>query len=130
LFSPSDQIFSSNGQSLFAKGDADNDRTPFTLTESGTYKLVLDGSADSIGDYSFRLVDASAAAILSLNTPISGSLNPGLKTDVYQINGVAGQKLKFDPLLTGSVNGSWALYNSNNQYVIPLYPMMVTTYYC
>jgi hypothetical protein len=118
LFSPSGQIFSAGSQSIFDNIDADLDRRPITLTESGTYKLVLDGSADSTGDYSFRLVDVSTAAILSLNTPTSGTLNPGLKTEVYQINGVAGQKLKFDSLLTGAVNGSWALYNSNNQYLI------------
>jgi large repetitive protein len=118
LFSPSGQIFNAGNQSIFDNSDADFDRSPITLTESGTYKLVLDGSADSTGDYSFRLVDVSTAAILSLNTPTSGTLNPGLKTEVYQINGVAGQKLKFDSLLNGVVNGSWALYNSNNQYLI------------
>jgi membrane-associated phospholipid phosphatase/methionine-rich copper-binding protein CopC len=109
------QLISPSGQTIFGNGDADSDRDPITLTEAGTYKLILDGYADNTGDYSFKLIDAAAATNLTLNTNISGTLDPGLKTEIYRINGTAGQKLKFDSLLTGSVNGNWKLYNANNQ---------------
>jgi membrane-associated phospholipid phosphatase/methionine-rich copper-binding protein CopC len=109
------QLISPSGQTVFGNGDADADLNPVTLTEVGTYKLILYGYLDNTGDYSFKLIDATAAPNLSLNTNISGTLDPGLKTEIYRINGTAGQKLKFDSLLTGSVNGTWILYNANNQ---------------
>ncbi|MFM6116760.1 MAG: Ig-like domain-containing protein [Sphaerospermopsis kisseleviana] len=114
-------LISPSGQTVFSLGDADSDRSPFTLTETGTYKLIIDGYLDNTGDYSFRLIDASAATNLALNTQVAGTLDPGLETAIYRINGTAGQKLRFDSLITGFVNGYWTLYKPGNQYVTSYY---------
>ncbi len=108
------QLISPSGQTIFFNGDADSNRAPVTLAEVGTYKLVVDGNGADTGNYSFNLIDVGAASLLSLNANISGTLDPGLKTLIYRINGTAGQKLKFDSLLTSSANGNWTLYNLNN----------------
>ena len=101
--------------------DADSERNLFTLAETGTYKLIIDGYLDNTGDYSFRLIDASAATNLALNTQVTGTLDPGLETAIYRITGTAGQKLRFDSLNSGFVYGYWTLYNPGNQYVTSYY---------
>ncbi|QLE56855.1 Ig-like domain-containing protein [Nostoc sp. TCL26-01] len=111
------QLISPSGQQVFYNGDADSDRQLLTLTETGTYKLILDGYLDNTGDYSFRLLDASAAPTITLDTTVTNTLNPGLETDIYRINGNAGQKLRFDALISGSVSGNWTLYGTGNQYI-------------
>ncbi|BCL35091.1 Ig-like domain-containing protein [Nostoc sp. MS1] len=111
------QLISPSGQQVFYNGDADSDRTPFTLTETGTYRLILDGNGNSTGDYSFRLIDASAAPSVTLDQTITNTLNPGLETDIYRINGTAGQQLSFDSLIGSFVNANWTLYNQGNQFI-------------
>ena len=72
---------------------------PFFLSETGTYRLVVDGSGESTGDYSFRLSDAqSAATLLPLNTPVTGSLESGIEVDLYRLEGTAGQRIAFTDL--------------------------------
>jgi hypothetical protein len=116
-YSINTQLISPSGQTVLSNSDANSDRTPFTLTETGTYKLILDGNGNKTGDYSFRLIDASTAPTITLDTTITNTLNPGLEADVYRINGKAGQKLRFDSLITGFVNSNWTLYSPSNQYL-------------
>ena len=98
-------------------GVADSDRSLVTLTETGTYKLTIDGYLNNIGDYKFRLLDANAAPTITLGTNITNTLNPGLKTDIYRIDGTAGKRLRFDSLISGSASGNWTLYGGGNQYI-------------
>ncbi|MBO1352092.1 MAG: hypothetical protein EBE86_034160 [Hormoscilla sp. GUM202] len=57
------------------------------LTEAGTYRLVVDGDFSDIGDYNFRLLDVASAATLTLETEITGSLDPGKESDLYSFEG-------------------------------------------
>ena len=91
------------------------DWTPLTLTEAGTYRLVIDGDNNTTGSYSFRLSDIAATTALQVGTAISGSLNPGNEVDLYQFNGTVGQKLKFDLAAASWSGADWVLYNTNNQ---------------
>ncbi len=111
------QLISPSGQTVFSLGDADSDRTPFTLTEAGTYRLILDGQGDNTGNYSFNLIDASAATAITLGTTITETLTPGLQADIYRINGTAGQHLYFDSLITGFASANWYLYDADNKTV-------------
>ncbi|BAY73413.1 hypothetical protein NIES23_62410 (plasmid) [Trichormus variabilis NIES-23] len=110
LIYPSDP----NGKVILNNEDADSDKTPFTLTESGTYRLILDGLTDNTGDYSFNLINASAATEITLGTTVTDTLTPGLQTHIYQINGTAGQQLYFDSLAANS-NATWSLYGPGSQ---------------
>ena len=108
------QLFSPSGVSVF-NIFSDDDREPFTLTEAGTYRLVVDGGFNDTGDYSFRLLDTADVPTLTLDTVISGSLNPGKESDIYKFEGTAEQVLYFDNL--GTFNQRWQLYGPGGQLV-------------
>ncbi len=101
------QIFNINSYS---------DSNPLTLSESGTYYLLVDGESASPINYQFRLTD-TAYAPLSFDTPVTGSLSPAPATDVYLFAGTAGEKLTFASFndSNGFYGASWALYGPNNQ---------------
>ncbi len=61
-----------------------------SLTETGTYRLVLRGNT---GDYSFRLLDVADAPTLNLGTIVTDSLGPGAEMDIYKFRGTAGQRI-------------------------------------
>ncbi|NJR16282.1 MAG: hypothetical protein HC785_11565 [Calothrix sp. CSU_2_0] len=89
------------------RGDSDAS-APVTLTENGTYRLVVDTSFDATGDYSFRLLDAGQTK-LTFDEEQSGSLN-SRETALYQISGKVGDRITFD-IPSGSWEGlEWTLY--------------------
>ena len=90
------------------------DRDPFTLTQTGTYTLVLDGNGRSVGDYSFRILDLANATPMNLTAPISGSLNPRSRTDAYQFNGTKGQRISFDSISVNANDANWRLVSPAN----------------
>ncbi|MBE9078257.1 cadherin domain-containing protein [Romeria aff. gracilis LEGE 07310] len=108
LYSPSGVIYLDRSLS---SGDA----APFTLTEAGIYRLVIDGAGESTGSYSFNLLDVGQATPISLDVSQSGQLSPGQETHLYTFEGNARQRLFFDSMMNSS--GSWTLYNSGNQRV-------------
>ena len=98
--------------------NSDYDVGPFTLTAPGTYYLVQQSQSPyTTNDYSFRLIDVaqSPATALTLDTQITGTLNPGTKSDLYRFSGTNGQRLYFDAMPTNNPNGDWYLYGPNNQ---------------
>ncbi len=112
-------LLSPSGDSISINGDTDTDSSLITLTESGTYQLIIEGfvgAASSTGDYDFKLIDATASPVITLGTPISGTLSPGAESEFYRFTGAAGQRLTFDSLATAT-GASWRLYgpNSNGQ---------------
>jgi hypothetical protein len=50
------QLISPSGTTVF-NIPATNDRNPFFLTETGTYRILVDASGAVTGNYSFRLLD-------------------------------------------------------------------------
>ncbi|MGK7917648.1 MAG: hypothetical protein AB4038_19250, partial [Prochloraceae cyanobacterium] len=93
--------------------------TPFTLTEAGTHRLIIDGVNDTTGSYSFRLSDRALATALELNTPIPGTLETGNEVDLYQFTGTKGTILSFN--LDGAAwsGANWVLYDPNNGVLSP-----------
>ena len=61
-----------------------SDYGPFYLPETGGYTLVIKGSGDTVGDYSFRLLDMAGATLLGYDTNVSGQLNPQSSTVAYR----------------------------------------------
>jgi hypothetical protein len=103
------------GVQQFFSTSASADRGPLTLTETGTYYLIESNNLTSTPTYSFRMLDVAAQSTLSLNTTVSGSLNPGTSAVIYRYTGTAGQRLYFNWLSgTGS---NWALYGPTNQLI-------------
>lgn len=63
---------------------------------SGNYTLSIQGVADATGTYQFRLLDLANASTITPGTPVSGTLNPGNATDLFQFSANAGDKFYFD----------------------------------
>jgi len=113
---PSLSVFLLNpsGGTLHINTGAEYDAGPFTLTESGTYTLVLKATTEVTGNYGFRLIDIaqSPAMTVGLDTSIKGTNAPASSASVYRFTGTAGQRLFFDG--TGTNAGPWRLYAPDN----------------
>src|SRR6266446_1628080 len=111
------QLISPSGAIPFVNGNSDTDVGPFTLTESGTYTLLLKGSGDTTGDYSFRLIDVSQAPAQSLtfDTTVNGTNVPVTSASVYRFTGTNGQRLFFDFAATNIGVAYVSLYGPQNQ---------------
>jgi hypothetical protein len=82
-----------------------------TLNESGTYRIVVDGSSGATGSYSFRVLDQAAASVIQLDTEIAGTFGAsGFDSNIYRLNGAAGQRLYFSTG-GGADNNTWAIYD-------------------
>ena len=75
------QLLSPGGVSLFDRHTNVN-LGPFTLSETGSYRLVFDMSSPNLvgGPYSFRVLDVAAAPLISLDQHVKGEINPSLQT--------------------------------------------------
>src|SRR6266446_7083650 len=111
------QLISPSGAIPFVNGNSDSDVGPFTLTETGAYTLLLKGSGDTTGDYSFRLIDVSQAPAQSLtfDTTVNGTNVPVTSASVYRFTGTNGQRLFFDFAATNIGIASVYLYGPQNQ---------------
>jgi large repetitive protein len=93
------------------------DMTGFALTEAGSYKLVIDGSTRTIGDYSFSLLDIATAPMVNLGIEMVGTVANASSTTLYRFSGTNGQKLFFD--LAVRLGLTWALYDGDNELINP-----------
>ena len=107
LYSPSEAVV--------VDGTTQSDWLPFTLGETGRYKLVIDYIDNRTGDYSFTLSDRARVPALEFDTPIAGTLDPGKTTHLYQLMGTAGQQFSFDLEATSWTGASWTLYDPKGE---------------
>lgn len=114
-------LYSPLGTPLFATASNSGvaDEGPFTLTEVGTYQLVLQNPFASTIDYSFQLLDLAGAPEIKVGQTVNGILADGREGAVYQLSAKAGQVLYFDSLrsITRGLPSTyrWQLYNSDHQ---------------
>ena len=108
------QLISPSGAIPFVNGNSDSDVGLFTLTETGTYTLLQKGSGDYTNDYSFRLLDLAAGAVITNGVAVTNQLNPQTSTRLYRINGTAGQRIGITNLAASSGNASWSLVRPDN----------------
>ena len=113
-------LYDPAGNNVQIAHNADSDVGPITLTASGAYTLMIKGNGDTVGDYSFRLVDLAQApaTTLPLDTQVTSTMNPGTEADLYRFNVIAGQRLYFDAMPTNDPAGSWYLYGPDNQQLV------------
>ncbi|MFO1460363.1 MAG: hypothetical protein U1G08_13260 [Verrucomicrobiota bacterium] len=93
--------------------NSDSDQAPFTLNESGSYSLVIDGIGSITGPYKFRLYDVANLTPLAFDTVVTDTLNPGISARAYRFEGTAGQHLYLDGL-GANAGGQFFLYTPNN----------------
>ncbi len=114
------KLFSPTGVEIL-NNPTNSDWNPFTLTETGIYRFIIDGNGDTTGDYSFRLWDIVTTNTIEMGTAIFGNLNPGNEVELYHFTGSAGQKLSFDLAASSWTNADWVLYGLNNQVIAAPY---------
>jgi large repetitive protein len=83
------------GNAVFSVGEI-ADSGPYVLPRSGNYTLNVRGPGGASGNFNFRLLDGSAGPVLAVNTAVTNSLAAPYQTDIYQLNGTAGQRLFYD----------------------------------
>ena len=65
--------------------------------EPGSYQLLVNGINDLGPEpYAFRIVDISAATVMTPGTPVQAMLTPGTEADLYRFDAVAGDQFFFD----------------------------------
>jgi RHS repeat-associated protein len=108
LNAPRVDILDPNGQFLFRGPFAQlsdkvtRDSQPLRLNQNGAYRLViLAGKAETIR---FRFLDVDTAARVIVGVPLNGQLNQGLAADVYRVEAVAGERLRFEFSTTSFLN--------------------------
>ncbi len=88
---------------------------PIVLASPGNYQLSIRSNGNSAGSYTLRMLNLSSLQTLSLNTPITGALNPATTATAYRFNAVAGQKLYLDSSSTDTQNAAWRLISPTGQ---------------
>ncbi|MBL9172589.1 MAG: hypothetical protein JNL10_03555 [Verrucomicrobiales bacterium] len=86
-----------------------SDIGPTTLSESGAYTLLVDGAGETIGAFSFRILDLATVPDLPLDNIATETLDPGNSVRAYRLAGTAGQRIYFDAL-GNNAGGAWYLY--------------------
>ncbi|MEH2565659.1 CARDB domain-containing protein [Bradyrhizobium sp. AZCC 2289] len=84
---------------------------------SGNYTLSVKGLADTTGNYQFRLLDLANATTIVPGTAVTGALNPGNETNLYQFNANSGDQFYFDSqTVTGATSSTqWSLLDPNHR---------------
>ncbi|BAS59966.1 YD repeat protein (plasmid) [Leptolyngbya boryana NIES-2135] len=114
------QLYTPSGVLVYDKAIGD-DSGVTTLTEAGTYQLVVEGSGTTIGNYSFAVTDLSGLAPLPFGTSVTGTINSTQQVQFYRIEGKNGQILNFDASANRWDNGSWILYGSTGEILKQFY---------
>jgi hypothetical protein len=77
----------------------------------GEYTLSVSGPADATGSYAFRLLDLGIASVIVPGVSAAGTLSPGNETDVFRLEGIAGQRYFFDAVSATTTDTVWRLFD-------------------
>ncbi|EHJ10225.1 hypothetical protein CWATWH0003_5022t6, partial [Crocosphaera watsonii WH 0003] len=97
--------------SNFFSVSSSSNRGPFTLIETGTYTLTVEGVEGS--DYSFRVLDVADSTTIELNTDIAGSLGSFAETVLFTFVGTEGQTLELEPEFS---RNDYRVYSPSNEF--------------
>ena len=109
------QIFSPGGTDVFDYYTIYDYGLINALPESGQYTAVVSGYnvADS-STYDFELLDAAAAKVVTptvAGATVSGTLNPGLQSQLFQFAGTKGERVLFNNQTFASDSGTVYLFS-------------------
>ncbi|NJO96443.1 MAG: hypothetical protein HC764_10810 [Pleurocapsa sp. CRU_1_2] len=106
-------LYAPSGKRVWSQSSG-SDKDLTNLDETGTYRLVLDGSYKTVGAYSFRILDiADAAMTTDLDTVISGGFGDSTReTQIYRFTGNEGQPIYLDRTV-GYYYNSYSIYDTN-----------------
>ncbi|MCB1631072.1 MAG: LEPR-XLL domain-containing protein, partial [Pseudomonadales bacterium] len=84
---------------------------------AGDYTLVVDGSGDATGDFSFRLTSTASATELTPGTAVSGTLDPANATQAWRFDATAGERFFFDVQARSGGDVYWRLVDPDGRTV-------------
>ncbi|HEU6455071.1 MAG TPA: LamG domain-containing protein, partial [Roseateles sp.] len=73
-----------------------NDAFPLLDLQAGTYTLRIDANGENTSAYALRVLPTSALPVMAPGTQMTGTLNPGSRTDGWRFQGTAGTTYYFD----------------------------------
>ncbi|MBL8533517.1 MAG: putative Ig domain-containing protein, partial [Betaproteobacteria bacterium] len=85
------------------------DGTTILDLAAGTYRIVVDDSAEGTSTYSFRLVDLSTATPIERGAAIAGTLDPANSSHFYRFDAAAGEQFYFDRTASSGGDTYWRL---------------------
>ena len=91
--------------------------TPIYLPQDGSYTLVIRGTADTTGDFAFRLIDAGLQRAVNPGETNAITLSPSCLTQVRTFNGTAGQRIALESLSFSGTDAEWMLVDPANHIV-------------
>ncbi|HUS33922.1 MAG TPA: CARDB domain-containing protein [Verrucomicrobiae bacterium] len=95
----------------FLSTDAQDIGDPALRLPAGSYTITVAGNNfNSIGDYSFRMVDFASGSAMTTGSPVNTTLLPANTTVIYRFNGVAGDLYYFDGLSYTDAAGAGSSY--------------------
>ncbi|MEM8734448.1 MAG: putative Ig domain-containing protein, partial [Planctomycetota bacterium] len=110
-------LTSPSGNIEFSETIQDHD--PISLSESGTYHLLIDGDLDQIGDFEFRINDVTPSLPLpiALDAEITGAVALAGAVSEYTFAANAGQGIYLDSQAGQSSLLSYVLVDGINQVI-------------
>lgn len=86
--------------------------------EAGYYQINISAVDGHTGAYQFRLADGSTAQSLVLGGPVTGTLDTGMQSLLYQFNANAGEQFDFQAQAVTGGNANWRLIGPAGQEVV------------
>ena len=103
LVGPRGTVFS--GRNLVSSDAANLGSTsPVLDLIAGDYVLTVDGSADTVGAFSFRFLDITTGSTIAYDTTVSGTLDPANVTQVFRFDATLGERLFLQRTAIGSIS--------------------------
>ncbi len=97
------RIANSGGRVLLDSGFQNSDSSPpgnrlIDVPESGEYFMSIQSRQATTRDFRFRIDDLALAPLLTFDTNLEVTLNPGNAAQVFRINATAGETIQLDSL--------------------------------
>jgi len=89
--------------------------SPVIDIATGSYSIDFTAGNDSIGAYSFRLLNLASTTTITPGVAVNNTLNPSSETDVYSMTVNAGDSFTFDTSTGTPLNASWRLIDPLNR---------------
>lgn len=100
-------LTTASGTPLYSESLAN--RAPVMDLAAGNYQLSFSESGSSTVAYAFRLLDLSAAPLVSLGATNNDSLSPSSSTQAYRLSATAGDVFNFDTETAEPRSAAWRL---------------------
>tara|TARA_E500000305_G_scaffold36763_3_gene28012 strand:+ start:86 stop:17857 length:17772 start_codon:yes stop_codon:yes gene_type:complete len=118
-------LISPTGKKVFVNGEysGDGDQGVFVLPETGDYTLVINSKDTETIDFNFQILDLqTAGSLVSVDSTITGSLDPAAETNVYRFDVTAGDEFTFDlTARSGSGSAYWELIDPYGRSIFNTY---------